>query len=101
MANKIRLWKMRHGTQQKMKSLVDVLEFAQKSKVDVVDIVWGDEDIEVQELHTLISKAVDARCGRTTQNATAVGAEFAPPKVVHEDQNDVGPVLGECWRTKR
>ena len=41
---------MRHGTQQKMKSLVDVLEFAQKSKEDVVDIVWGDEDIEVQEL---------------------------------------------------
>ena len=51
-------------------------------------------DVEVEAGQSLRRQGVDPRRRRTAQDTAAVAAEFAPPEVVGQDQNDVGLAHG-------
>jgi len=50
-------------------------------------------NVEVQQAHALAGELVDARRGRAAQDAATIDAQLTIAEVVHEDQDDVGPVL--------
>lgn len=54
-------------------------------------------DVEVGQPHTFGSELVNARCRRAPKNAATVRANFAVAKVVHQDEDDVGLLVG-CVR---
>ena len=49
--------------------------------------------IEVEQPHAFAGELVNAWRGRATENAATVDAQFAIPEVVHQDEDDVWPIL--------